>query len=354
MVTQTPSGLILASDVRQTPLAAQAMAASSLNKIDLPLVGTVLAIHGQIDVNHDNDAAAATPEEDGLGRLITSVTIRDGAGRTYFTINDGRLLQWLSVFTEGRTSVWPSTLASVTGGGGARTESRNFVIDFQDTPVPGGRRAIDPVAGIVTRELNLNELTFEIRFGTFANLSTAGDLTVNSITVTLTPIIVLSGSESQARLFANGIAKPEFRARTEDNIAAGGAFGEDVKLPVGFLLSKSLVIAVDAAGSDRGTVDSDVVSAFKYRDDLAGIEPFETDWTNYRRSLQSTYFGDGTTFADWTNVALIDWEGIKGGSGLNRRNRMENDDLLQFTGAGAGSLLVLHKGFSSYGRAFNG
>jgi len=96
------------------------------------------------------------------------------------------------------------------------------------------------------------------------------------------------------------------------------------------------------------------VSALKYRDDLAGIEPFETDWTNYRRSLQSTYFGDGTTFADWTNVALIDWEGIKGGSGLNRRGRFENDDLLQFTGAGAGSLITLHKGFSSYGRAFSG
>jgi len=228
MVTRTPSGLILASDVRQTPLAAQAMSANALNSIDLPLVGTILAIHGEIAVNHDNDAVGDTPEEDGLGRIITSVTIRDGAGRTYFTINDGRLLQWLSVFTEGRVSVWPSTLDSVTGGGGARTETRNFIIDFQDTPVPGGRRGIEPVAGIVTRELNLNELKFEIRFGTFADLSTASDLTVNSITLTLTPIVVLSGSQSQARLFANGIAKPEFRARTEDNIAAGGAFGEDV------------------------------------------------------------------------------------------------------------------------------
>lgn len=351
MVTQTPNGLIVASDLRQTPLAAQAMSVGQ-NRIDLPLVGTILAIHGRITVNHDNDAVGATPEEDGLGRIITSIDIRDGAGRTYFTTNEGRLLQWLSVFTEGRVSVWPSELASVTGGGGARDEVRNFIIDFQDTPVPGGRRDIQPVGGIVTREIGLNELTMQIRFNTFSLLSTANDLTVNSITVELTPIIVLSGTQSQARLFANGVAKPEFRTRIED-IASGSAFGEDAKLPTGFLISKSMLIAVDAS-SDRGIVDADVVSALKYRDDLVGVEPFESDWTNYRRSLQSSYFGDGTTFADWTNVALIDWAGIKGGSGLNRRNRMENDDLLQFTGSGTGQVLALHKGFSSYGRALNG
>lgn len=352
MVTQTPGGqLVVSSDLRQTPLAAQAMVANSLNRIDLPLVGTILGLHGQITVNHDNDAAGATPEEDGLGRLITSFDIRDGAGRTYFSVNDGRLLQYLTQFTEGRTSVWPSELATVTGGGGARDEFFNFIIDFQDTPVPGGRRSVDPVAGIVTRENNINELVVQIRFGTFANLSTAGDLTVNSITVTLTPIIVLSGTPSQANLFANGIARPEFRAKKEDDVASGGALGLEFNLPNGFLISKSLIIAVDGS-NDRGTVDGDVVSAFAYKDNLGGQVPFETDWTNYRRSLQSTYFGDGTTFADWTNVALIDWEGIKGGGGLNRVGRMESDDVLQFTGTAAGDLFLLHKGFTSYGRQF--
>ncbi len=353
MTTRNAGGLLLASDIRQTPLAAQAMVANSQNRIELPLVGTILAIHGQITVNHNNDAAAATPEEDGVGRLITAIDIRDGSTTSYFNTNDGRLLQYLSQFTEGRTSIWPSTLASVTGGGGARDENFNFIIDFQDTPVPGGTRQIDPLAGIVTRENNISELVFQIRLGTFANLSTAGDLTVNSVTITLTPIIVLSGTQSHARLLANGIALPQFRTLTQNAIVASGALGLDFSLPRGFLISKSLIIALDG-NNDRGVVDGDIVSSIAYRDNLGGQTPFETDWENYRRSLQSAYFGDGTTFADWTNVALIDWSGIKGGRGINRVNRFENDDVLQFTGAAAGTLAIMHKGYGTYGRAFSG
>jgi len=349
MVTRTQGGLLVSSDIRQTPLPVRTMVANSLNSIDLPLVGTILAIHGQITVNHNNDAVAATPEEDGLGRLITSIDIRDGSNVIYFGVNDGRLLQYLTQLTEGRTTVWPSELTSVTGAGGARDEVFNFVIDFQNSPVPGGRREIDPVAGIMTRENGLNELVFEIRFGTFADLSTANDLTVNSITVQLTPIIVLSGTASHARLMANGIAQPVFRTKTEGDVNSSGALGLEFNLPTGFLISKSLIIAVDGS-SDRGVADADIVSALAYRDNLLGQVPFQSDWTNYRRSLQSTYFGDGTTFADWTNVVLLDWEAIKGGAGLNRRNRMENDDVLQFTGAAAGDLLLLHKGYTSYRR----
>ena len=351
MVTRFATEAVSFRDVRNTPLPAQALVANSLNRIDLPLVGTILAIAGQITVNHDNDAAAATPEEDGLGRLITSLDIRDGAGVNYFTTNDGRLLQYLSQFTEGRTSVWPSTLASVTGAGGARDEFFNFIIDFQDTPVPGGRREVRPEGGILTREVGLNELVLQIRMGTFANLSTAGDLTVNSITLTLTPIIVVAGTASHGRLLANGVARPEFRTKKEDDVAAGGALGLEFNLPTGFLISKTLIIAVDGA-NDRGAVDADIVSALAFHDNLAGQTPFEADWTNYRRSLQSSYFGDGTTFGDWTNVVLLDWQGIVGGGGLDRRARQENDDVLKFTGAAAGDLFLMHKGFREYGQIF--
>ena len=353
MTTRTPDGLLLASDIRQTPGAAQAMVANADNSIDLPRVGTILAIHGQIAVNHDNDAAADTPEEDGLGRLITAINIRDGSTKSYFSTNDGRLLQYLTQFTEGRTAVWPSTLATVTGGGGARTENFNFIIDFQDTPTPGGNRGITPEAGIVTRENNITELKFQIRFGTFGNLSTAGDLTVNSITVTLTPIIVLSHTQSHARLLANGVAQPVFQTKTEADVVASGASGLEFNLPNGFLISKTLLIAVDGS-NDRGTVDADIVSSIAYEDKLSGVTPFQTDWTNYRRSLQSSYFGDGTTFADWTNVALIDWAAIKGGNGLLRKGRQPGDDVLKFTGEAAGDLLLMHKGYVSYGRAFRG
>ena len=353
MTTRHVDELLLASDIRQTPLAAAAMAANSLNRIDLPRVGTILAIHGQITVNHNNDAAGDTPEEDGVGRLITSIDIRDGSNVSYFNTNDGRLLQYLTQFTQGRTSVWPSTLATVTGGGGARDEFFDFIIDFQDSPVPGGNSSINPVAGIVTRENNINELVMQIRLGTFASLSTADDLTVNSISITLTPIVVLSGTSSHARLLANGIAKPVFRTKTESDVNSSGALGLEFNLPTGFLISKTLLIAVDAT-NDRGVVDADVVSALAYRDNLSGQTPFEADWAAYRRSLQSSYFSDGTTFTDWTNVALIDWAAIKGGNGIMRRNRQDNDDVLQFTGAGAGDLLLLHKGYTSYGRAFSG
>jgi len=333
-------------DVRQTPLAAQALVAASLNRITLPLVGTILAIHGRIEINHDNDAVGDTPEEDGLGIIITSVDIRDGAGRTYFTVHDGRLLQYLTQFTEGRNAVWPSILASVTGAGGARTEVRDFIIDFSDTPVPGGQEAIKGQGGILTREQGLNELTFAIRMGTFADLSTASDLTVNSITLTLTPIIVLSGTPSHDRLMAAGIAKPAFRGDTQ-TIAAGTAFGYEFDLPRGFLLSKTLMIAVDAS-NNRGVIDADIVSALAYKDLLGGQIPFESDWAQLRRSLQSRYFGDGVTFADWTNVALVDWKAIVGGMGLLRTRRQQNDDVLAFTGAATGSLVMLHKGFTSY------
>jgi len=353
MTMKTADNILRSSDIRQTPLAGAAMVANSLNRIELPLVGTILGIHGQITVNHDNDAAGATPEEDGVGRLITSIDIRDGSAHSYFNTNDGRLLQYLSQFTAGRTTVWPSTLATVTGGGGARDETFDFNIDFQDTPQPGGTRLLDPVAGIVTRENNIAELVFQIRLGTFASLSTANDLTVNSVTITLTPIIVLSGTDSHARLLANGIARPQYRTLTQNAIVASGSFGLEFNLPTGFLISKTLIIAVDAT-NDRGVVDADIVSALAYRDNLAGQTPWETDWTNYRRSLQTAYFGDGTTFVDWTNVALIDWSGLKGGAGINRVGRFENDDVLQFTGAGVGSLAIMHKGYGSYGRAFNG
>jgi len=346
MTTQTAPQTVSMKDVRQTPLAAQSLSANSLNRITLPLVGTILAIHGRIVINHDNDAVGDTPEEDGLGRLITSVDIRDGAGRTYFTAHDGRLLQYLTQFTEGRVAVWPSILATVTGGGGARDEVRDFVIDFQDTPVPGGQRAIEGVGGILTREQGLNELTLQIRMGTFADLSTANDLTVNSITLTLTPIIVLSGTESSRRLMAAGVAKPAFRGDTQ-TIAAGTAFSHEFDLPRGFLLSKTLLIAVDAL-SDRGIIDADIVSALAYKDLLGGQIPFESDWAQLRRSLQSRYFGDGVTFTDWTNVSLVDWKAIVGGMGLLRSNRQQNDDVLAFTGAAAGSLLFLHKGFTRY------
>ena len=333
-------------DVRQTPLAGLSLTANSLNRITLPLVGTILRIHGQIVINHNNDAAGDTPEEDGLGRIITSVDIRDGRGRTYFAAHDGRLLQYLTQFTEGRNAVWPSILATVTGGGGARDEVRDFTIDFSDTPVPGGQRAIDGQGGILTREQALNELTFSIRMGTFGDLSTAADLTVNSITLTLTPVIVVSGTESSRRILEAGVAKPVFRGATQ-TIAAGTAFGLEFDLPTGFLLSKTLMIAVDAAGL-RGIVDADVVSALAYKDLLGGQIPFETLWAAYRRSLQSRYFGDGVTFADWCNVALVDWKAIVGGHGLVRTHRQQNDDVLAFTGVAAGSLLFLHKGFTSY------
>jgi len=336
-------------DVRQTPLAGLSLTANSLNRITLPLVGTILRIHGQIVINHDNDAGADTPEEDGLGRIITSIDIRDGAGKTYFAVHDGRLLQYLTQFTEGRVAVWPSILTTVTGGGGARDEVRDFTIDFSDTPVPGGQRAIDGQGGILTREQvpALNELTFSIRMGTFADLSTAGDLTVNSITLTLTPVIVVSGTESSRRILEAGVAKPVFRGTTQ-TIAAGTAFGQEFDLPTGFLLSKTLMIAVDAAGNDRGTTDADIVSALAYKDLLGGQIPFETLWAAYRRSLQSRYFGDGVTFTDWCNVALMDWKAIVGSLGLSRAHRQQNDDVLAFTGEAAGSLLFLHKGFTSY------
>ena len=346
MTTQLAQELISFKDVRNTPLAAVSLTAASLNRIELPLVGTILGIHGRIVVNHDNDAAADTPTEDGLGRLITSIDVRDGAGRTYFTAQDGRLLQYLSQFTEGRVGVWPSILASVTGGGGARDEVRNFIIDFQDTPVPGGRSDIKPVGGIITREIGLNELTLQIRMGTFANLSTAGDLTVNSITLTLTPLIVLSGTSSQRRLLDAGVAKPAFRGDTQA-IAAGTTLGLEFDLPRGFLLSKTLLIALDAAGL-RGVIDADVVSALAYQDKLAGQIPFEADWADYRRSLDSRYFGDGATFTAWCNVALLDWRGIVGGQGLRRSQRQQNDDVLAFTGAATGSLMMLHKGFTRF------
>ena len=343
---QLAQGPVDAKDIRQTPLAAQALVANSLNTITLPLVGTIIAIEGEIAINHDNDAVADTPEEDGLGRIITSIDIRDGGGYTYFGTQDGRLLQYLTQFTEGRNAIWPSILASVTGAGGARTEYRNFVIDFQDTPVPGGRRDVQPLGGIITREQGLNELTFQIRMGTFADLSTAGDLTVNSITVTLTPIIVRSMTESHRLLLERGVAKPMYRGATQA-IAAGTAFGLEFDLPRGFLLSKSVLIAVDAAGL-RGVIDADVVSALAYKDVLAGQIPWEAGWADYRRSLQSRYFGDGVTFTDWCNVALVDWPGIVGGQGLRRSHRQQNDDVLMFTGVAAGSLLMLHKGFTRY------
>ena len=343
---QLAQGPVDAKDIRQTPLAPQAMVANSLNSITLPLVGTIIGVEGEIAINHDNDATGDTPEEDGLGRIITSINIRDGGGYTYFDAHDGRLLQYLTNFTEGRLAIWPSILATVTGGGGARTEYRNFVIDFQDTPVPGGRRDVDPLGGIITREKGLNELTFQIRMGTFADLSTASDLTVNSITITLTPIIVRSQTESGRLLLERGVAKPMFRGATQA-IAVGTAFGYEFDLPRGFLLSKSVLIAVDAS-NDRGVADADIVSAIGYKDILAGQIPWETGWADYRRSLQSRYFGDGVTFADWTNVALVDWPGIVGGQGLRRSHRQQNDDVLMFTGAATGSLFMLHKGFTRY------
>ncbi len=348
MTTLAPERITY-KDVRQTPLAAESLTANSLNRIELPLVGTILKIEGRFVVNHDNDASGDTPEEDGLGRLITSIDIRDGGGKTYFSVHDGRLLQYMSQFTEGRVAVWPSKLTSVTGGGGARDQVFDFVIDFQDTPVPGGLRDLRGEAGIVTREQvphPVTELVLQIRMGTFADLSTASDLTVNSITLTLTPTIVLSDTPSQRALLAAGVAKPAFRGDTQA-IVSGTSFGLAFDLPRGFLLSKTLLIAVDAS-NDRGTTDADIVSAFSYKDILGGQIPFETDWAAFRRTLQSRYFGDGVTFADWTNVALVDWKAIVGGHGLQRTRRQQNDDVLAFTGAATGSLLFLHKGFTRY------
>lgn len=340
MVTKDLHGLGVA--IRNTPMAAKALSLSQVSSIDLPRTGIIIGIHGRIDLNYDV-AASIAEAEDSVARLISEVNIRDGGNNFYYGINDGRLLQHDSSYLGHRTDIWPSTPLG-TSVGSARTATVEFMIDFNpDRPSPKSDEIV-PVAGIMADRLN--ELVMEVRLGAASVTYTAGSYTFNSISLTLTPYILATGSqlynrlveESQANKLAFGL--PIYRAISYTIAGAVAALGYDKDLPTGFLLKKSLLIVTDASNARSNTVVTDV----GYENaQLVGARPWVQNWLAYQRALQSAYFGTGN--ANPTGVALVDWSGIFAeNGGLDLRRRPQTWDKLRATTGAAGTIRALHKG----------
>ena len=337
MVSQA-TGLINMRDVRRTPLPDASLVTGGVTSVSLPLVGAILDIEGKLSINYDI-AAATTQTEDSVARLIKEVRIRDGAGFSYYSTHTGKLLQWMSNFKAHRDDYFPSAALSQTQANG-QVATVNFVIDFQDTPSPLGAPAPDAISAILTKSRDLTELVMQVRLGDHTDLEAGGTYTINSVTLTLTPRIVLYGSASWRRLLNVGVARPEYRSYETQISGAVSALGKADNLPTGFLLGKSLLIVEDPDSSNNR--DNAQLSEFAYEDYLAGQRPFDTDFDNYERSLNNEY-----GFLP-SGVVLLDWQSIVGGEGLNRVSRGETEDRLLYTTSGNVNVQELHKGWSHY------
>lgn len=338
MVTAIRPGMeiLTPKDVRQTPLPVQALTVNGATSVALPLVGTILRLYLQFTIQYDV-AASPAEAEDSFARLVQEVDIRDGKGFSYFSVHSGKLLQWKSNFHAGRNTFWSATPLGTTVAND-QTAQINGIVDFGLSPAPNGLKDLDPRAGILTKEQNLSELTMRIRLGAAAALGTA--YTIDFVNLVVTPVVVLHGTPSHARMMNAGVVRPQYRSVQHAIAGAAAALGNAHNLPTGFMLTRSLMVVEDPDASNNR--DNVQLTEVAYEDNLAGQRPWTTNFQDYERQLNNVY-----GFLP-SGVALINWGGVVQHPGLSRVRRGETEDRLLFTTTGNVNVQLLHKGYSHY------
>jgi len=273
----------LEQDLRQTPLPAQSLTTDGVTSISLPLTGIHLRYYLRFVLQYDQGGTGAN-NEDQLGRLVRSIDIQDGSGFSYYTVHTGKLTQWMSNFYANRNSYWPVSPLSTAAVTNA-TQTWHGIVDFSESPTPGGPAPIQPKAGILTRARDLAQLSMLVRLGNASDLGT--DFTIDSVTLYVTPVIVIHGTPTHRALINQGIARPVYRSFEHPISGAVSALGETSNLPIGFLVGRSLLIVENPDTSDNR--DDSQLTDLAYADTLQGVQPWQTDFTNYESQLENGY-----------------------------------------------------------------
>lgn len=315
---------------KRTPLVATLdYAANATRALTLERVGLITDLELRMVFQTDT-SDTPTIKEDALARIIKSIAIKDGQGRTWWACGDGRQLHWLN-YLQYQGQVRMDTPPT---SGTDNVSEALWHIHFGVNP----RNVFDPSAGIPAVELG--QLELEISWGAATDLA-AASLTIDSGTVYATPATILAGPEYNA--VRKNLLLPNVRWEKYDIASALGNLGVTRELPAGTLLRKTMLMIVDGDDTRMVTPTDEDVTEVGYIKALENIIPFKVNWIALEGDMQSRL----GLAAKPVGVAMVNWGEIVGGAALDLRGRLPGHDYIGFTTVDTGGdIWLLHLAYS--------